>query len=104
MTDGWTKLQQLPAYAAFGERKRKWSARCARCPFLQFCKGDCPKNRGGPENQDSTRLSHLCEGWRQFYRHTLPRFQELAEDIRRERGRFRDARGSGLRNTSITPG
>lgn len=100
-TDGWTTLQQSPAYAAFGARKRKWNARCARCTFLQFCMGDCPKNRGGPENQDPARLSHVCEGWRQFYRHTLPRFQKLAEDIQRERGRFRDAIGIGSRNTSI---
>lgn len=93
--DGWTALQQSPAYAAFGARKRTWNTRCASCPFLQFCMGDCPKNRGGPENQDPARLSHLCEGWRQFYRHTLPRFQKLAEEIRRERRRCRDARGSG---------
>lgn len=84
-TDSWLALQQSPAYAAFGERKRQWNATCAACPFLPFCKGDCPKNRGGPDLQDPTRLSHLCDGWRQFYRHTLPRFQKLAEAIHRER-------------------
>ena len=94
--DGWTALQQSPAYAAFGARKRTWNMRCASCSFLQFCMGDCPKNRGGPENQNSARLSHLCEGWRQFYRHTLPRFQKLAEKIHRERWRCRAGRGGGV--------
>jgi uncharacterized protein len=94
--DCWTNLQQSPVYAAFGERKRQWNTKCARCDFLQFCMGDCPKNRGGPANQDSTRLSHLCEGWRQFYRHTLPRFQELAEDIRREQRQSATRSQSGL--------
>ena len=102
-TDGWTTLQQLPAYGAFGERKRKWNTKCAGCEFLPFCKGDCPKNRGGPENRDPARLSHLCEGWRQFYQYTLPRFQELAEDINRERGQSRASRGTVTRNTSMTP-
>lgn len=85
MTDNWASLWESSAYAAFGEQKRKWNAMCVSCPFLQFCMGDCTKNRGGPENPAPTRLSHLCEGWRRFYRHTLPRFQELAEQIRHER-------------------
>jgi uncharacterized protein len=81
MTDDWASLQTSSRYAAFGARKGKWSERCKRCPYLPFCMGDCLKNRGGRKNQDPTKLSHLCEGWRQFYRHTLPRFQMLAEDI-----------------------
>jgi len=89
-TDNWTTLQQSPAYLAFGEEKRKWNAACSKCAFLQFCQGDCPKNRGGPDRRDSTALSYLCEGWRRFYRHTLPRFQKLADDIRRERKQWHD--------------
>jgi len=80
----WDDLLDAPVYRAFGDRKARWNSACAACPWLAFCAGDCPKHRlaGG---SDPTRLSALCEGWKQFYAHTLPRFQVLADAIRRDR-------------------
>ncbi|MEI8242017.1 MAG: anaerobic sulfatase maturase [bacterium] len=77
----WDLFMNQPRYAAFGARKRQWPAGCDTCPHLTLCHGDCPKNRG----RDPSRLSHLCAGWKRFYAHTVPRFKELAEQIRRDR-------------------
>ena len=81
-TDSWAALWNGPRFAQFGARKtREEETRCGGCPYLAICLGDCPKNRGS----DVSRRSRLCEGWQRFYRHTLPRFQELAGQIRRDR-------------------
>lgn len=81
LEDEWEALQASDRYCAFAAAKTRWDAACAACPWLRFCHGDCPKNRGGsPE-----RLSLLCEGWRRFYAHALPRLEELAQEVRRAR-------------------
>jgi uncharacterized protein len=77
----WPALMAAPRFVEFGGRKSLWDAGCGQCPYLKFCMGDCPKNRGF----DPSRRSHLCEGWQRFYAHALPRFHELAEQVRRDR-------------------
>ncbi len=70
----------------FRKQKARWDAECAGCDYLRFCGGDCPKMR------PSEGTSHLCEGWRAFYGHTLERFRGLArlvQDERAERLRLR---------------
>lgn len=84
--DTWEKMLASEKYQAFGRRKRQWNEECARCPFLPYCAGDCPKNRPG-QGEEPTRLSVLCEGWKRFYSHTLERFEKLATEIREERRR-----------------
>ena len=84
--ENWETLWHSPVFERFGQRKREWHQTCSSCPYLRFCHGDCPKNRtpstGGP---GSRGLSHLCAGWQRFYRHALPRLEDLAQDIRHER-------------------
>lgn len=79
MEDSWADLQASVSYREFGRKKAEWHTDCQRCEYLTFCAGDCLKHRmyggKGPEN-----LSRLCEGWKIFFRHALPRFRELAED------------------------
>ena len=84
MDNGWDEMLASPLYAEFGARKRKWCVDCAGCDYLEFCAGDCPKNRSYA-GRDPSALSPLCEGWKQFYRHTLPAFREFADDVRAER-------------------
>ncbi len=84
MEDSWEDLLESPAYAEFGARKRKWSAKCTDCEYLRYCAGCCPKNRSYKgENPD--QLSILCDGWLQFFDHAMPAFKRLAGDIRSER-------------------
>ena len=84
MEQTWAELLMSPAYKAFGRRKSQLHAQCEACQFLHLCAGCCPKNRP-MRGRDPRQLSTLCDGWLQFYRHTLPAFEKLADDIRAER-------------------
>ena len=84
MEDSWEALLGSPAYASFGSRKSQWNEKCAECKYLQYCAGCCPKNRPG-KGKDPAQLSWLCDGWIQFFEHALPKFESLADDVRRER-------------------
>lgn len=85
LTDSWETLASSPVFRTFGERKRQTEKMCGSCPYFAFCAGDCPKNRVGHTAGPASRLSYLCEGWKLFYAHTLPRFTALAEQIKSER-------------------
>ncbi|MFO7871567.1 MAG: anaerobic sulfatase maturase [Kiritimatiellia bacterium] len=87
-TGSWSDFRNSRIYRDFGARKSSWNEACAECPYLDFCAGDCPKNRS-PEGRDPGRLSVLCEGWKQFYDHTLDGFKKLADEVCRERSRPR---------------
>jgi len=88
LAGSWKEFQGSVLYREFGERKWHWNPKCANCEFLRLCAGDCPKNRP-MKGKDPTLLSVLCDGWLQFYRHTITRFEQLAAEIRAERmGRF----------------
>ncbi len=78
----WAAMQGSETYKTFGAAKRQWNAACDVCPWLRYCHGDCPKNR--PRRQPGV-LSHLCEGWKRFYAHAVPRLALLADEIRRMR-------------------
>lgn len=85
MTHTWEEMAESAAFKAFGARKRSVHAACEACPYFRLCAGDCPKNRVGHTGGPADRLSYLCEGWKLFYAHTLPRFEKLAQAVRQER-------------------
>ena len=64
--------RRSPRANRFAAQKSKWSDECARCAYLPFCSGDCPKMRvdGG--------TSHLCAGWKAFYSAHLDQLRDLA--------------------------
>jgi uncharacterized protein len=55
---------------------------CRRCPELRFCHGGCPAHRFEKAPGGEPGLNHLCEGYRLFYRHTLPTFEAMAKALR----------------------
>lgn len=77
----WDDMLESALYQEFGARKREWNAACSTCEFLRLCGGCCPKNRPG-HGEDPRQLSHLCSGWKQFFRHTRRGFESLANEIR----------------------
>jgi uncharacterized protein len=85
MQDSWTDLQRSPVYLEFGAQKRRWHPACDDCELLWICQGDCLKHRLCANGGDPRHMSHLCEGWKRFYAHSLPAFERLANQIRRER-------------------
>lgn len=80
----WEELQVSEKYLEFGKMKAKWNSLCDNCFCIDYCYGDCLKHRlpagGSPE-----KLSALCAGWKQFYKHTEEGFKRLADEIREER-------------------
>lgn len=81
----WATLQNSPLYQDFGRQKMLFNPICGDCEFGSICVGDCLKHRLCSAGGDPRRLSHLCAGWKMFFKHTLSRFQKLAQDIQRER-------------------
>ncbi|MBD3211029.1 MAG: anaerobic sulfatase maturase [Candidatus Lokiarchaeota archaeon] len=83
-TGDWKEFLNSSRYKKFGSHKSILNEVCKACPFLNICYGDCQKNRPGNTNNPKT-LSFLCKGWKKFYAHTLPSFENLAKKIRLER-------------------
>lgn len=62
-TQSLREMLDSPAYRQFAEAKTAHLApKCRDCEFLEFCNGDCPRNR----------LS-LCDGWKAFFAHSVER-------------------------------
>jgi uncharacterized protein len=85
LTHTWDEMAESETFKAFGARKRLTHVVCGSCPYFTFCAGDCPKNRVGHRGGSATSLSYLCEGWKRFYAHALPRLKALAESVKNER-------------------
>ncbi|MBW2623538.1 MAG: anaerobic sulfatase maturase [Deltaproteobacteria bacterium] len=88
LTHSWEQLAQHKDYISFGSLKTRWNTACADCLYQDICAGDCLKHRLNPGNEPRT-LSWLCSGWKQFYKHSLPYFRQIAEDIKRDRQQVR---------------
>lgn len=84
LDDPWEKLDRNVKYKEFGLKKAEWNEKCGECEFLDICSADCLKHRF-IQNRNPQMLSWLCQGWKQFYKHTMPTFRNLADDIREER-------------------
>ncbi len=88
MENSWGEMETSETYARFGRHKKETDAQCPACEFLEFCMGDCPKHRPGAylgNRGKFPRRSVLCEGWKTFFRHSLPKLKVVAEKIWAER-------------------
>jgi uncharacterized protein len=66
--------------AEFGDVKwQKLPSVCRRCEFLFTCYGECPKNRISRADDGEEGLNYLCEGLKDFFVHTKPQMQAMAE-------------------------
>ena len=80
----WKDFLASPVYRRFGLEKANWSEECRSCAWLALCHGDCQKFRpvAGVEDAKARSKSVLCEGWKAFYAHALPRLEGIADGIR----------------------
>jgi uncharacterized protein len=82
----WSDLLSSPEYEMFGQRKGSYGHECDKCPFVDLCAGDCQKNR-----LTRTAIPHsksvLCEGWKQFYEHSMPSFRKLIRKLENKKAR-----------------
>jgi uncharacterized protein len=83
MDGAWPDFLASPIFSDFGVAKSAWHEDCQSCAFLKLCHGDCQKFRP-PRGQarNSSAKSVLCDGWLAFYAHTLPRFEQLAAELK----------------------
>jgi uncharacterized protein len=78
-----SRLLDSPQADRFGADKRTGlPGHCRRCRHLRYCNGGCPAHRIDRAPGGEPGLNHLCEGYRLFYRHTLPTFEAMAECLR----------------------
>lgn len=76
------ELLASPAQVAFGAAKRdRLPEACRRCPVLDQCHGECPKNRRGPSAGAHAGLNVLCEGYYDFFTATRPVLTLMAEHV-----------------------
>jgi len=68
------------AQSAFGAAKADLSAECRSCPVNRFCGGDCPKHRQRL-GKDGKPISYLCAALKQFFTHSAPVLQAMANEI-----------------------
>jgi uncharacterized protein len=86
--NSWEELRKSSKYFNFGRQKTMWNNQCDKCEYLSYCSGCCLKHRFYPprsKDNNPRQLSWLCQGWKQFYRHTLSHFRDIALSIKEKR-------------------
>jgi uncharacterized protein len=67
---------------AFARNKQKLCDKCLVCRHLDICRGGCMKDRARWNEKDKGRESYFCESYKQFFDYTIPRFKQIAADIK----------------------
>lgn len=66
----------------FGTDKRdRLPSVCRECGFLKLCHGECPKNRFVKIAGESNPLNYLCQGYKDFFRHSKPYMEFMANQL-----------------------
>lgn len=77
-------LADSPQAEKFGNDKRdKLPRYCRECEVRFACNGDCPKHRFAVTPDGEFGLSHLCGGYKRFFKHIDPMMQIMADLYRR---------------------
>lgn len=74
-------LLDHPRQKEFGIAKSlTLSQYCRKCPVLNMCNGECPKNRFIQSPDGEPGLNYLCEGYKAFFTHIRP-FVEAVKQL-----------------------
>ena len=79
-----TPIEKLVASGkkrTFARTKQNLSNKCLICKYLDICRGGCMKDRLRLNDSRRSRESYFCEGYKQFFDYTLPRFTQIAAAI-----------------------
>ena len=80
-----TPIEKIAACAkkrAFARKKQNLCNKCLICRHLEICRGGCMKDRAPFDKHNYGRESYFCESYRKFFDYALPRFMQLAAQIR----------------------
>ncbi len=78
-----TPIERLAGCAqkkAFARKKQDIAGKCLVCRHLALCRGGCMKDRISPCGD--SRISYFCDSYRQFFDYAMPRFMQIAAQIR----------------------
>jgi len=79
-----TPIEKLAADSkkrSFARTKQNLCNKCLVCKYLDICRGGCMKDRVRLNDDPHGRESYFCEGYKQFFDYTLPRFTQVAAAI-----------------------
>ena len=82
------EILQSKRWREFLEIKPQLPRPCKKCDYLSICRGGCPYDRwmaGG-----FLRPPHLCEAYKTFYSHAVPRLRKLIKRLRLDQPRKAD--------------
>lgn len=74
-----TELMDGAKQAQFGhDKKSLLPGFCKKCRYVQLCQGGCPGHRFMRAPGGEVGLNYLCEGYKLFFKHSLPYFHAMA--------------------------
>lgn len=80
--DRWLTRLDADRLNTFAQRKQNLPDGCVACQYRELCHGGCPKHRAS--GGDAPEPTVLCEAYKMFYRHALPRMNWLASFLKRD--------------------
>lgn len=66
---------------SFARDKQNLCNKCLVCAYLAVCRGGCTKDRVVPA-KEKPPISYFCESYRQFFNYAMPKFLQLAANIK----------------------
>jgi len=80
-----TPIQKLAAGSKkriFARAKQNLCNKCLLCRYLDVCRGGCMKDRAALDAGQWNRESYFCESYKRFFDYAMPRFMQMAADIK----------------------
>lgn len=89
-------------HQAFGRDKREaLPMECKRCAYSFLCRGECPKHRFAVSRNGEPYMNALCEGYKEFFRHTDPYMRHMKMLLQKERSPMEVMQWARERNRTI---
>lgn len=76
--DSFCEITQSNKREAFIKESLVLCEDCAACEFLHICRGGCRRYRQKP-TQSTLEVNYLCEGYKIFFQHALPKMKYLIQ-------------------------
>lgn len=80
-----TPLEKLAAgekKLSFARSKKNLCNKCIVCKHLAYCRGGCMKDKSASGDNKWSRESYFCDSYKRFFDYAMPRFYQLAANLR----------------------
>ncbi len=91
MTDDLKDLLNSKKQSEFGRKKAMLPQECQECPWKDYCRGGCTKDRFH-NPMDSTK-NYLCPSYRKFFEHSDARLKKMADEWKQRQAVAGDTQG-----------